>query len=78
MPFETPAARGKWADRHRDSTGHDRWWCPDITEPLPDPTHGRIDPDIQAEVNEMNPRDVGQRVALENTLQEQRDRWSRP
>lgn len=39
-----------------------------------DPTHGRIDKDIQEQVDEMSPTTLGQRVALEVTLQEQRDR----
>lgn len=39
----------------------------------PDPTHGRIDRDIQALVNGMRPKDVGQRTAFENTLQEERN-----
>lgn len=40
----------------------------------PDPTHGRIDRDIQATVNAMHPKDVAQRTAIENTLQEPRTR----
>jgi hypothetical protein len=40
---------------------------------LRDPTHGRIDPDIQRYVEEMEPRNLGQRVAIENTLQRRRD-----
>lgn len=39
-----------------------------------DPTYGRIDRDIQEAVDEWVPRNIGQRVAVENTLQEQRDR----
>src|SRR4051812_42247440 len=39
----------------------------------PDPTHGRIDADIQATVEEMQPPTLGQRVAMENTLQHRRD-----
>lgn len=38
-----------------------------------DATHGRIDADIQRGVDEMNPASLGQRVAMENTLQERRD-----
>jgi hypothetical protein len=45
-----------------------------MTEPWYDPTHGRIDRDIQEYVDEVfQPIDVGQRVALENTLQARRD-----
>lgn len=40
---------------------------------MKDPTYGRIDPDIQALVDEMNPRTLGSRVAMENTLQARRD-----
>lgn len=39
-----------------------------------DPTHGRIDRDIQTRVQDMDPVSVGQRVAMENTLQDKRDR----
>lgn len=39
-----------------------------------DPTHGRIDRDIQERVNEMQPTTLGERVALENDLQGRRDR----
>lgn len=38
-----------------------------------DPTYGRIDPDIQEMVDEMNPPTLGSRVAMENTLQARRD-----
>lgn len=37
-----------------------------------DPTHGRIDRDIQEKVEEMKPSNIGQRVAMENTLQNRR------
>lgn len=40
---------------------------------LPDPTHGRIDRDIQQAVDELNPTSLGQRVAMENTAQTRRD-----
>jgi hypothetical protein len=40
-------------------------WC--------DPTHGRIDRDIQDYVATMHPTGLGQRVAIENTLQYRRD-----
>lgn len=43
-----------------------------------DPTHGRIDRDIQEYVDEMNPTGVAQRVAIENTLQSKRDRGLMP
>lgn len=43
----------------------------------PDPTHGRIDRDIQAYVNGMNPTDVAQRTAMENTIQAKRDSGER-
>jgi hypothetical protein len=39
-----------------------------------DPTHGRVDRDIQAAVEEMRPTSLGQRVAIENTLQDRRRR----
>lgn len=39
-----------------------------------DPTHGRIDRDIQEAVDALGPQDVGQRVAMENTRQTRRDR----
>lgn len=43
-----------------------------------DPTHGRIDRDIQEFVEaEFRPDNVGVRVALENTLQEKRNRGHR-
>lgn len=38
-----------------------------------DPTHGRIDEDIRRHVDGMRPTSLGQRVALENTLQRLRD-----
>jgi hypothetical protein len=38
-----------------------------------DPTHGRIDQDIQQAVEDMHPTSLGQRVALENTMQNRRD-----
>lgn len=38
-----------------------------------DPTHGRIDRDIQQAVEDMHPKSLGQRVAIENTLQRRRD-----
>lgn len=41
---------------------------------MSDPTHGRIEKDIQDQVEEMRPYTLGQRVALENTLQSMRDR----
>lgn len=40
-------------------------WC--------DPTYGRIDRDIQDYVAAMHPTDIGQRVAIENTLQDRRN-----
>jgi len=45
-----------------------------VPEERPDPTHGQIDRDIQAYIEEMNPTSVGQRVAMERTLQNRRDR----
>lgn len=39
-----------------------------------DPTHGRIDFDIQDRVEAMQPKSLGQRVALENGMQQLRDR----
>lgn len=30
LPFTTPEARGRWASKHRSSTGHDRWWVIDV------------------------------------------------
>lgn len=30
IPFESAAARGKWATEHEASTGHDRWLVRDI------------------------------------------------
>lgn len=42
-------------------------------EPTTDPTHGRIDTDVQEQVNDMEPKSVGQRVAMENTIQDKRD-----
>lgn len=38
-----------------------------------DPTYGRIDMDIQRAVDEIGPKSLGQRVAMENTLQARRD-----
>jgi hypothetical protein len=40
---------------------------------LGDPTHGRIDRDIQWHVDDMKPFSIGQRVAMEQTLQDRRD-----
>lgn len=53
--------------------------CPECNPftPPTDPTHGRIDPDIQETVNAMNPTSLGQRVAIENTLQERRSIYVR-
>ena len=39
-----------------------------------DPTWGRIDRDVQEYVNRMEPESIGQRVAIENTLQNKRNR----
>lgn len=39
-----------------------------------DPTHGRIDRDIQEAVDAWGPKSLGQRVAIENTMQARRDR----
>lgn len=39
-----------------------------------DPTHGRIDKDIQDQVAGMNPSSLGQKVAMENTIQNKRNR----
>ncbi|WP_454728810.1 Lsr2 family DNA-binding protein [Cellulosimicrobium protaetiae] len=47
--------------------------APADTEPKPDPTHGRLDEDIREAVEDMAPSSLGQRVAIENTLQERRD-----
>jgi hypothetical protein len=39
-----------------------------------DPSHGTIDADIRAYVQAMEPSSLGQRVAIEQTLQNRRDR----
>lgn len=39
-----------------------------------DPTHGRIDRDIQEFVDIMKPNSLGQRNAIEITLQDKRNR----
>ena len=39
-----------------------------------DPTHGRIDHDIQWQVDAMKPSSMAQRTALEETLQNKRNR----
>lgn len=44
-----------------------------VDDPWHDPTYGRIDRDIQQLVDEMHPRSLGSRVAMENTLQQRRD-----
>jgi transposase-like protein len=44
-----------------------------VEEPTPDPSHGRIDEDIREAVEKMAPTSLGQRVAIENTLQDHRD-----
>lgn len=49
------------ASRHRVVRGYD-------------PTHGRIDLDIQQQVEEMKPDSLGQRVAMENNFQTTRDK----
>jgi hypothetical protein len=33
IPFETAAARGKWAAAHTLGTGHDHWLVFDVPEP---------------------------------------------
>lgn len=33
IPFESPAARGKWAAEHTQATGHDRWIVKDERRP---------------------------------------------
>ena len=38
IPFESPAARGKWASGHTAGTGHDRWIVKDVPEGEPDGT----------------------------------------
>lgn len=45
-----------------------------VQEKPHDPTYGRIDKDIQDQVEGMNPRSLGQRVAMENTIQNKRNR----
>lgn len=40
-----------------------------------DPTYGLIDRDIQLRVNKMDPKDIAQRVAMETTLQDRRNRY---
>lgn len=40
---------------------------------LSDPTHGQIDEDIQTYVAEMEPASLGQRVAIQRTLQDKRE-----
>jgi hypothetical protein len=58
----------------------DTCWCggqtPHSKHYWHDPTHGRVDRDIQDRVTEVYGNDfpVGQRVAIENTLQNYRDR----
>jgi hypothetical protein len=43
-----------------------------------DPTYGRIDRDIQWRVNDrLMPTSIAMRVAMENTLQDKRNRWRR-
>lgn len=42
-----------------------------------DPTHGQINRDIQLHVELMHPADIGQRTAIENTLQEKLNRGER-
>lgn len=67
-PGATARAHAKAkAVQERDA---ERFTAPDLPA---DPTHGRIAPDIQAAVDDLEPRDIGQRVALENTLQSRRD-----
>ena len=46
---------------------------PTPDEPWHDPTHGQIDHDIQNHVNNLEPGTLGQRAALEHTLQRLRD-----
>jgi hypothetical protein len=33
MPFESAQARGSWAARHRQATGHNRWFVEDEIRP---------------------------------------------
>lgn len=72
---------GEWPIAHRGDPACSQVCAAVVVEaPEPtDPTHGRIDKDIQDQVDEMEPRSLGARVAMENTLQERRDaaaRWS--
>lgn len=53
--------------------GGEPWVWPDGTPVRVDPTYGRIDPDIQQAVEDLNPPGIGERVAWENTLQARRD-----
>lgn len=39
-----------------------------------DPTYGRIDRDVQWHVQDIGPSSLGQRVAMENTIQRSKDR----
>lgn len=43
-----------------------------------DPTYGQIDRDLQWAADDQAPRSLGQRVAIESTLQERRDRERGP
>lgn len=44
-----------------------------FTKEWHDPTHGKIDRDIQETVDKMFPISLAQRIAMENTLQDKRD-----
>lgn len=59
-PGEQPDATDTWPGNNGDRLDHD-------------PTHGRVDKDIQEGVDALQPSTLGQRVAIEQTLQERRD-----
>lgn len=58
----------------RDGSARTHAKCPPRSEWINDPTHGQIDGDIQKYVAGMEPSSLGQRVAVERTLQSRRDR----
>lgn len=70
LVYVLDSAEGIVAERFFDT------WAEAITRATTwfDRTYGRIDRDIQEQVDAMQPESIAQRVAIENTLQARRDR----
>lgn len=60
MPFESAAARGKWASGHTRGTGHDQWFVKDLPDAGEADPGNRIEgiPDTRAIIRDAGGREV--------------------